>query len=275
MEEAITANHETISSIAIAEQKETVRKTNEPTVQPTKKFSPEKTIFSTQNLIILGTVLFVVAGGLIYGTYAYLTSSKTPSTPTETVHVLVSYSSKGTIILDPSNTLESFKTGLANQIKKNSNVGSITNITVLVGTTTVSIQNIFTLLNPSAPSILARSFTSEYSLGTYATGKTNEPFLVLSVNSFGHVYTGMLTWEKTMVDDLKNIFPNIRTANIDPTTPWSDYSFDNRDTRIIRDNTGSIVALYGFLDKQTLVIAPSEATFKAVFRGYTNAKLVK
>ena len=43
-------------------------------------------------------------------------------------------------------------------------------------------------------------------LGTYNDNGTAAPFIILTNNFFQNAYAGMISWEKTMPDDLVNVF---------------------------------------------------------------------
>lgn len=66
-------------------------------------------------------------------------------------------------------------------------------------------QSLLSVLTPNIPSTLLRDLTPVYLLGVHSFG-TNQPFLILKVDSYEQAYAGMLTWEGTMKPDLSPLF---------------------------------------------------------------------
>jgi hypothetical protein len=103
-------------------------------------------------------------------------------------------------------------------------------------------------------------------------GVNNETFVILTTQDYGQTFAGMLAWEPNMPTDLTTLFPTL-AANTNNT--WSDDTFNNQDVRIIRDNSGNVILVYGFLDNATLVITGTEDVFQQIASKYINNKLVR
>jgi hypothetical protein len=126
----------------------------------------------------------------------------------------------------------------------------------------------------------------------------------LTNNFFQNAYAGMITWEKTMPDDLVNVFgyadttalpisfaytsptstsalPNFASSTATSsipsfvyTTPISSYftiqgSFKdgvikNKDVRAFTEPDGTILVLYSFVDNNTIVITTDENTLAEI-----------
>jgi hypothetical protein len=78
----------------------------------------------------------------------------------------------------------------------------------------------------------------------------------------------MLGWETDMPEDLALLYPAYPEA---PQTPGSgqvarfvDETVANHDVRALKDSAGRTILLYGYRDKQTLIIARDEAAFTAL-----------
>jgi hypothetical protein len=89
--------------------------------------------------------------------------------------------------------------------------------------TFMTAQRLLTLLAPDIPSTLLRDISPVYLLGVHSSA-VNEPFLILKVDSYEQAYAGMLTWEKTMKQDLSPLFsytppPNAASGNSLPISP--------------------------------------------------------
>lgn len=132
-----------------------------------------------------------------------------------------------------------------------------------------------------APSILLRNIEDVSTVGVI---NTTEPraFFILRVSSFEHTFAGMLEWEETMGQDLAVLYPayvdpappvvEVATSTATTTTPvvvpppppppvFVDVVVASRDARTLVDHQGRTILLYGYRDKQTLIIARDEAAF--------------
>jgi hypothetical protein len=161
----------------------------------------------------------------------------------------------------------------------------------------------FTLLQTHIPSPLARSLDIKMMFGFYQFDQVR-PFIILKTSSYETAFAGMLTWERDLNADLAPLFgPTIvqkfsrpisdeEVPVIEPsststastssstdvvapemrpvtTTLFLPHSFQdavivNKDVRVLRDDSGKIALVYGFYDKQTILITTDENTFKEV-----------
>lgn len=145
-----------------------------------------------------------------------------------------------------------------------------------------------------APDMLLRNIREEGSVGILNIDGESRPFFVLRVDSYERTFAGMLTWEPLLLRDLASLYPlhpvapteteapvsldTATTSNeeVSTTTPVSlpprltpapartrfeDEIVANRDVRVLRDVDGKALVLYGYADKQTLIIARNEAAF--------------
>lgn len=136
-----------------------------------------------------------------------------------------------------------------------------------------------------APDILTRNIRPESTVGVIHAGSETRPFFILKVSSFERTFAGMLAWEQTMRGSLQQIFPPYPNAAVPepivdatatttasttpvvvPAAPSAPTSFvdavvRNHDVRVLRDAQGRSLMLYGYKDKETLIIARDEAAF--------------
>jgi hypothetical protein len=137
------------------------------------------------------------------------------------------------------------------------------------------------LLNLGAPDILLRNVDLSSTVGVVSSGGGTHPFFILRVNSFERTFAGMLGWENTMLKDLEPLYPtyidlpspapattgtSTASAVATPPPPIAPQGFvddvvANRDVRALRDGLGRTLLIYGYSDKQTLIIARDEAAF--------------
>ncbi len=145
-------------------------------------------------------------------------------------------------------------------------------------------------LNLPAPDLLLRNITQDSTVGVIHEGGETRAFFVLRVSSYERTFAGMLTWEPLMMRDLGLLYPlypedaiqeavvdlSTTTPNIASSSPrvapapavsrvrFEDTVVANRDVRILRDTRGRSLLLYGYADKETLIIARNEAAFAAL-----------
>jgi len=126
------------------------------------------------------------------------------------------------------------------------------------------------------PDILLRSIQPESTVGIIRAGEEQRPFFILRVDSFERSFAGMLAWEAGIASDLSDLYPEYpaqepvgtSTASTTPVvtvnTSFVDEVFGNRDARTLRDSLGRPIVVYGFHDKETLIIARDEAAYLAL-----------
>ncbi|KND51511.1 MAG: hypothetical protein AB202_03000 [Parcubacteria bacterium C7867-007] len=123
----------------------------------------------------------------------------------------------------------------------------------------------------NAPDILLRNITDGSTVGVIDAGDSNAPFFILDVSSYERTFAGMLGWEPTIAANLAPLYPphleNVSTstgARIVNPTRFMDKSVANHDVRVLIDSNNKTILIYGYRDKQTLIIARDEAAFSAI-----------
>ena len=138
-----------------------------------------------------------------------------------------------------------------------------------------------------APDILMRNIRPESTVGIVHAGSETRPFFILKVSSYERTFAGMLAWEQDMRASLTQLYPSYPNAPVvsepepaattttttSSTTPFVipppavapvefvDAIVRNYDVRILRDADGRSLMLYGYYNKETLIIARDEAAF--------------
>ena len=143
-----------------------------------------------------------------------------------------------------------------------------------------------------APDLLLRNIDEASTVGVIHEGGENRAFFVLRVSSYERTFAGMLTWEPLMERELGLLYPlypeqvveqesavdlSASTTPVASSTPpkapappavslvrFVDAVVANRDVRILRDSRGRSLVLYGYADKETLIIARNEAAFASL-----------
>lgn len=151
-----------------------------------------------------------------------------------------------------------------------------------------------------APDLLTRNIDDSSTVGVINEGGDTRAFFILRVSSYERTFAGMLTWEPLMTRDLGLLYPmyiadetpvpqvdlgliatttattSVSMATTTAPAPavqvspavsvgrFEDAIVANRDVRILRDTRGRSLMLYGYADKETLIIARNEAAFAAL-----------
>ncbi len=156
-------------------------------------------------------------------------------------------------------------------------------IPVTVSESALTTQHLFTLLEASTPSVLVRALGSAPVLGLHGF-RGGQPFLLFNVSSYDSAFPAMLVFEATILDDVGPLF-GVHTrellANVGSTTAdalqnrivFKDVVIRNKDARAAFNPQGTIVFLYAFIDKQTLVLTTNEETLKTLIAKAGGGKL--
>ncbi|MBL4644562.1 MAG: hypothetical protein JKX80_01715 [Candidatus Pacebacteria bacterium] len=112
-------------------------------------------------------------------------------------------------------------------------------------------------IEASVPETFLRTLGTEYVLGIHVIDE-NVPFLILTTQSYGHAFAGMLSWEKSIEENFIPFFSPgtgfIKPAVAEGENAFSDTVIENLDVRVLRDDDGTIRILYTFLNRNTIVI---------------------
>jgi hypothetical protein len=112
-------------------------------------------------------------------------------------------------------------------------------------------KTLLTLLNFNTKQSLAPSVT-EVRLG-FSAGKR---IIILKVTDATSVFGALLGWETSMAEDLSNSFGTGGLSGVS----FTDKTFEQTDVRVLSDN-GSPVLVYGFVDKDIVVITQDLTAF--------------
>jgi hypothetical protein len=160
------------------------------------------------------------------------------------------------------------------------------------GPTTIALSGgrLIGALQLSAPDILLRNIADESTVGIVHKGPESRAFFIIKVLSYERTFAGMLQWESTMASSLSLLYPaypdtaiaapviatttkvvNGKKVVVTTTTPaaptvvtaphFVDEVASNHDVRALKDGQGRTILLYGYKDKETLVLARDEAAF--------------
>ena len=133
--------------------------------------------------------------------------------------------------------------------------------------TRASSKELVRALGFRVPALFIETLGPLYMSGLHV-GDENIPFLILTTTSYDHAFSGMLSWEKSIEEDLAPFMSPQATYTPPATAQGSQIFIDtvvrNFDIRILRDETGAIRILYGFADRNTIIITTRVETFLSI-----------
>ena len=259
-EELIKDNDLSVVSIAAAaEKKRTIKNIEKP---------EEKT--PVLKNIILGVVSIVlVAGGIGGGWYFYTKSDELNSIKQNTtISSLIFSDTQKDIDISGLNgeilVNELYQNFLQENGNKNKVVYFYLTENKLGQSVEIKIDDLLSRISDNIPNRLIRSLRPEFMFGAFISEK-NIPFIILKTNSFENSFASMLDWEKTIFSDLAPLFGSDSNENIINGT-FNDVIVKNKDTRILRGESGEISIMYSFTDENTIIITTNKDVFFEIFR---------
>jgi hypothetical protein len=271
IEAAIRENHLSSINIAMAENDKNRNKNNRIEEE---KIVPESN-YSKSKIIILFSIILIIIGIAGVGiTYFLNRNDKTIKVQELPALITTEYKDelnistiiKGKFINALSSRLNDTQIPVNNLYNVYITSGASTTKTLLTSSEFVSLADF------KMPDIIKRTLLPDYMVGMFTFGE-NLPFIIFKSSYFENAYAGMLGWEKDLEKDLKVLFRLTGYENndsiLDKLTPTSIKSFEdmviaNKDVRLIQDEKGEIILLYGIIDKETIIITVNEKVFKEI-----------
>lgn len=285
--EAIERQKTSLIKIKMAEEK---RRESEERASP----HISGTRYGIKAIILVLSIIFILVGGTIFAITKYFAGTPDDA-PVAVYDTLIPYGTSEKI--NVSRTTRNDLIGAFASLRKE----HITPLSIKYlklsggpdGSTAIPTSKLFSILSTSAPQELIRSFDDTFMAGGYGA-QTTEPFLLIRIDSFDNAYSGMLSWEDTMMDDIGPLFTPEHVAFTASQTQVSlpdassstsvtkgrqsifqDLVIGNRDTRAVRDDHGAIVLVYSFIDHNILLVTTNEEAFKGMVAKLTAAKLIR
>lgn len=239
-------------------------------------------------IAITGAIILV--GGILWGMYVFFNK---PIPPTISEQIApdepeLIYSENQVAISAKDKSSDAINKELADSMLDNLDLGVIrrTLLTTAAGSSTRNTTAVeFLDLTRSRPNdSLKAALGTNYFLGSYSNNP-HDSFILLTVKSYESAYPGMLAWEPFMETDLGRFFPFSRVANASSsaasttlTTASQSASFkdkvmQNKDARVLFDESGNVKFLYTFLDTKTILIVSSERGLKEVQSRLTTGRI--
>lgn len=233
-----------------------------------KREAEEKNISfgSAKNkLFLIGSIALIIAGiASIFFLWPKNQAVVMPAVSGQNQPIIFSDSSK---IIDITGLpKEKILQNIQNEVG-NARIPANTVENMVIGQTTAGVKYIvqtkqfFSAIGSAIPPELLQTLDSKFMLGIHASNG-NQPFILLNTNSFNDAYQGMLTWEDRLFDDVYLMFhidvsdDRMQLFN----KKFEDGIMENKNARIIKDDTGNIILMYAFLSNQTIAITTNANT---------------
>lgn len=292
--EAISKKHISTASFVIAEDKKKVAdlatdsSIDERTGQPNTKISKN----SSSKKWFLGIIsLILICGALFSGYYLYSNSSLAPvKQPTDTTNnsplipnSIIKPDSKSIINIDNKRQSEIIS-ATKDEISKDQTKNSIKEIVFIQqkgnDQVKVTANDILKTMNISAPDIFQRSLGSDWMLGVY-TGELGQKnaFVITTNDFFQNAFAGIIQWEKTLPEDLKQFLYSPIVGQDGSSTSTTSYTLRgkfedrlilNKDVREYVTDNGHIMFLYSFIGNDKLVITNNEEALQEIITRLEN-----
>ena len=254
---------------------------------------PQKKSNKSALIVAFSVLLLLVGGAGAYGAYRYVaTRSFVPVLATVPSLVFAdereAVAGEGTILMQ----------AVANSALKELGQGKVRVLYLTEASTAQNNQPIVTALPGGrligalqlpAPDILLRNIGEQSTTGIVHAGEESRVFFILRVLSYERTFAGMLTWESKLADQLELFYPPypappppptvvttkklikgklvVSTSTVETVAPqieaprFIDEITSNHNVRALKDGSGKTILLYGYRDKETLIIARDENAF--------------
>ena len=133
----------------------------------------------------------------------------------------------------------------------------------------LSTSEFLNILESRAPAHLVRAFSPLFMFG--ALGKSS--FLIIKLVSFENAFAGMLSWEKSLAEDLGPLFATSNLLkDLVPGLVFTDITDRNKDIRELLLESQTVL-IYSFFDNNMLIITDNIETLRTIFDRLTREKL--
>lgn len=263
---------------------------------PVNKMDEKKDSPSRRNILIIasGFLLLIIAGGASYAAYRYV-AQKTYVPFIQTVPSLIFADERVPLSSEGRELQNALVSSLSTPLPS----GKV-RIFYLTQASSTPARGAFTVTLPGgallgalqlpAPDILLRNIAPESTIGAVSAGTETRAFFILRVLSYERTFAGMLSWEPTMAESLAIFYPSYELPPPPPPTiatttiivkgkrvvattttqasvrtytapRFVDEIASNHNVRALKDMNGKTILLYGYKEKDTLLITRDEAAF--------------
>jgi hypothetical protein len=246
--------------------------------QPPKDTLIVKDSHSTRNWFLGIISLILVCGGGYYAFYLYQKSPLAPSPTNNNVSSTSQIERAKSIISPDSKVLmditgknqNSIISAIKTEISKPQQEKTIKEIILTESTgetiSKVKAEKILQMVGVSTPELFSRSLSDDWMLGVYSgTGEQKSVFIITTNNFFQNTFAGLIQWEKTMPEDLKQyLYSDSNNQDFTIRGQYKDKIIKNKDVREYVTENGHISFLYSFISNDKLVITDSEYALEEI-----------
>ncbi|MBI2038827.1 MAG: hypothetical protein HYT22_00885 [Candidatus Niyogibacteria bacterium] len=207
---------------------------------------------------------FVIIGG---GLFFWFTIQSAPGAPAVTAPKPAIPATQSEIVRLAESSRSAFLTEWNALYKKPLLPAEFRAVSVLNTQTSafLSAQELFSLLQLPAPSLLTNGLRGTATLGTIRTARGIETVVIVAVRSFSEALAGMLEWERSLPNALSPLLaPDIALERGSET--FTDRIISNHDVRLLKNMAGEPIFLYTIFNRQTLIIVQSQEALEVVLR---------
>lgn len=212
-----------------------------------------------QLYMIFGFIALVLSAGLIYYFIFFIAKNNT------TVNQFPS-SVKNIFLVDKTANIElaNFsKTKILKIMKDEAEKvslpeGKIQTFNLLENNQIISLARFLQIIEANISLPEGNIFSHDFMYGVFKS-EGNYPFFVFKVKNMKDAFTTMANWENKMLYDLGGIFGYELNSDTQYllTKDFEDEIVKNKNARVLRDEFGSVVLMYVYIDDTTIVISNS------------------
>jgi hypothetical protein len=246
--------------------------------QPPKDEVVIKDSHSTRNWFLAIISLILVCGGGYYAFYLYQ-KSPLASTPTNNNNTSTSQIERAKSIISPDSKIlisitgknqNSIVSAIKTEVSKSQPEKTIKEIILTESNgeiiSKVKAEKILNTIGVNTPELFSRSISDDWMLGVYSgTGEQKSVFIITTNNFFQNTFAGLIQWEKTMPEDLKQyLYTESNNQDFTIRGQYKDKIIKNKDVREYVADNGHISFLYSFISNDKLVITDSEDALEEI-----------
>lgn len=212
-----------------------------------------------QLYMIFGFIALVLSAGLIYYFIFFIAKNNT------TVNQFPS-SVKNIFLVDKTANIElaNFsKTKILKIMKDEAEKvslpeGKIQTFNLLENNQIISLARFLQIIEANISLPEGNIFSHDFMYGVFKS-EDNNPFFVFKVKNMKDAFTTLANWENKMLYDLGGIFGYELNSDTQYllTKDFEDEIVKNKNARVLRDEFGSVVLMYVYIDDTTIVISNS------------------
>lgn len=297
MAEFIKTKNESTISIALKEkERKEERQEKEEKLIPAEKPKNTESNFQMNITTILISILLLSLGGAAV-MYATKFINREPVAEVVLETNIITYNNLINLVISKGNLgAEMAKISPAEGL-------SILKISGDAGLPLTSVKDFFNFLNIAPPAALSRTMGEDYVLGVFNQGGQRANFIIITANDFGLAFASMLSWEKSMFQDLsflnsetvlpvENLTTTASSTAVATSTAatstnlvkiplkqeifgWKDVIVKNKDTRVLINERGKSRLAYTFLDKNTILITNDVAVVGDIYSIFINRAVAR